>query len=110
MLIKIRLGFIKNSIIIRLGFIKTLYLFVYPFSFDEFLVAEGKSNWVKAKKEATPEKPLLTALHNDLVQHFRTFLMVGGMPASIEAPVRCRYYQAGEPHSGQRIAARGGGQ
>ena len=60
-------------------------LFVYPFSFDEFLIAEGKSSWVKAKKEASSDKPLLTALHNDLVQHYRTFLMVGGMPASVAA-------------------------
>lgn len=58
-------------------------IFVYPFSFDEFLIAEGKASWVKAKKEASSDKPLLTALHNDLVQHYRTFLMVGGMPASV---------------------------
>lgn len=68
-------------------------LFVYPFSFDEFLVAEGKSAWVKAKKEANTEKPLLTALHNDLVQHFRTFLMVGGMPASVAAWVSTHDYR-----------------
>ena len=60
-------------------------LFVYPFSFDEFLLAEKKSAWVKAKQEANSEKPLLQALHNDLVQYFRTFLMVGGMPASVAA-------------------------
>jgi len=60
-------------------------LFVYPFSFDEFLVAEGKSSWVKAKQEASSDKPLPVALHNDLVQHYRTFLMVGGMPASVAA-------------------------
>lgn len=58
-------------------------LFVYPFSFDEFLAAEGKTAWVKAKQEANKEKPLLTPLYNDLVQHFRMFLMVGGMPASV---------------------------
>lgn len=60
-------------------------LFVYPFSFDEFLIAEGKSMWVKAKKDASSDKPLLAALHHDLVQHYRTFLMVGGMPASVAA-------------------------
>lgn len=67
-------------------------LFVYPFSFDEFLVAEGKANWVKAKQEANTEKPLLTPLYNDLVQHFRTFLMVGGMPASVAAWVTTHDY------------------
>ena len=67
-------------------------LFVYPFSFDEFLVAEGKADWVKAKQEANTEKPLLTPLYNDLVQHFRTFLMVGGMPASVAAWVTTHDY------------------
>ena len=68
-------------------------LFVYPFSFDEFLMAEGKSTWVKAKQEASAEKPLLTALHQDLVQHYRTFLMVGGMPASVAAWVNSHDYR-----------------
>lgn len=67
-------------------------LFVYPFSFDEFLVAEGKADWMKAKQEASSEKPLLTLLYNDLVQHFRTFLMVGGMPASVAAWVTTHDY------------------
>ena len=67
-------------------------LFVYPFSFDEFLAAEGKAAWVKAKHEANAEKPLLAALQNDLVQHFRTFLMVGGMPASVAAWVSTHDY------------------
>ena len=67
-------------------------LFVYPFSFDEFLVAEGKADWVKAKREASAEKPLLAPLYNDLVQHFRTFLMVGGMPASVEAWISTHDY------------------
>ena len=67
-------------------------LFVYPFSFDEFLAAEGKAEWVKAKQESGTEKPLLTPLYNDIVQHFRTFLMVGGMPASVEAWVSTHDY------------------
>lgn len=67
-------------------------LFVYPFSFDEFLVAEGKADWVKAKQEANTEKPLLSPLYNDLVQHFRTFLMVGGMPASVATWVTTHDY------------------
>ena len=68
-------------------------LFVYPFSFDEFLVAEGKTAWVRAKQEANAEKPLLTPLYDDLVQHYRTFLMVGGMPASVAAWVTTHDYR-----------------
>ena len=68
-------------------------LFVYPFSFDEFLMAEGKAAWIKAKQEASYQKPLLTPLYNDLVQHYRTFLMVGGMPASVAAWVSTHDYR-----------------
>ncbi len=68
-------------------------LFIYPFSFDEFLMAEGKESWVKAKREASAEKPLFEALHNDLIQHYRTFLMVGGMPASVAAWVNSHDYR-----------------
>ena len=68
-------------------------LFVYPFSFDEFLVAEGKTAWVRAKQEANAEKPLFTPLYDDLVQHYRTFLMVGGMPASVAAWVTTHDYR-----------------
>ena len=68
-------------------------LFIYPFSFDEFLMAEEKEPWIKAKREASAEKPLFEALHNDLVQHYRTFLMVGGMPASVAAWVNSHDYR-----------------
>lgn len=68
-------------------------LFVYPFSFDEFLMAEGKSAWIKSKQEADGERPLFAALYNDLVQHYRTFLMVGGMPASVAAWVKTHDYR-----------------
>lgn len=60
-------------------------LFMYPFSFDEFLIAQGKKDWVEAKQMADAEKPLFEAIHNELVQQFRTFLIVGGMPASVVA-------------------------
>lgn len=73
------------------GWIRSL--FVYPFSFDEFLVAEGKSSWLEAKQQADNEKPLLMPLHNDIVQHYRTFLMVGGMPASVAAWVTTHDYR-----------------
>ena len=58
-------------------------LFMYPLSFDEFLQAHGKTNWLQKKREATCENPLFDELHNPLVEQFRSYLMVGGMPASV---------------------------
>ena len=63
-------------------------LFMYPFSFDEFLEAQGKVSWLEKKRDATCEKPLFDELHNQLVEQFRSYLMVGGMPASVVAWIK----------------------
>ncbi len=58
-------------------------LFMYPMSFKEFLIASGKATWIKAIENAGVDSPLFDALHNNLVELMRTFLLVGGMPASV---------------------------
>ena len=58
-------------------------LFMYPMSFDEFLVATGNAGWIEAKQNASPDNPLFEALHGKLVESFRNYLMVGGMPESV---------------------------
>ncbi len=72
------------------GRIRSLYM--YPLSFDEFLVATGRSMWIDAKRQASPSKPLIQALHEPLTQAFRTFLMTGGMPASVVAWIETKDY------------------
>lgn len=67
-------------------------MFMYPMSFDEFLTANGKQQWVDIKNAADYDHPLPSELHNALVQQFRTFLMVGGMPASVAAWVETHDY------------------
>ncbi len=60
-------------------------MFMYPMSFDEFLSASGYEQWMDAKNGAGQGHPLPPELHRVLVQQFRSFLMVGGMPASVAA-------------------------
>ena len=67
-------------------------MFMYPMSFDEFLSATGNKGWVEAKLAASPGNPLPTELHQAIVQQFRTFLIVGGMPASVAAWVDSHDY------------------
>lgn len=67
-------------------------MFVYPMSFDEFLMADGKGMWIDEKRKASPQNPLFEVLHRELVQAFRTFLLVGGMPASVAAWVETHDY------------------
>lgn len=71
-------------------------LFLYPFSFDEFLAACGYSMWIDEKRNAGTE-PLFDALHKNLVEAFRTFLIVGGMPECVAHWVEHRdYLRVGE--------------
>jgi predicted AAA+ superfamily ATPase len=55
-------------------------IFVYPFSFDEFLNSLGESQLVKLKKEANDRKPLPDPFHKKLIEYFKKFLIIGGMP------------------------------
>lgn len=58
-------------------------MFMYPLSFSEFLNAIGKGGWVDAINEADFDHPLPEELHKELVEQFRIFILVGGMPASV---------------------------
>lgn len=67
-------------------------MFMYPMSFDEFLMASGYEEWVTAKNKADYAHPLTPELHQALVSQFRSFLMVGGMPASVAAWIETHDY------------------
>lgn len=69
-------------------------MFMYPLSFDEFLIASGYEKWVNVKNQHTYDDPLPGELHHQLVQQFRSFLLVGGMPASVSAWVETHDYRA----------------
>ncbi len=63
------------------GRIRSLYM--YPFSFDEFLMAQGLEMLVEYKKNAKSGEPLTQKAHKDLVDQLRSFYLVGGMPAAV---------------------------
>lgn len=81
---------LKNMPSFGVGRIRSM--FMYPMSFDEFLMASGYEEWVTAKNKADYSHPLPMELHNALIQQFRSFLMVGGMPASVSAWVETHDY------------------
>ncbi len=72
------------------GRIRSLYM--YPFSFDEFLMAQGLKLTVDFKKRATSDEPLPEKAHRDLIEQLRTFYIVGGMPAAITEWIESRSY------------------
>lgn len=63
------------------GRIRSMY--VYPFSFDEFLMAQNLDLQVAAKNKATSDNPLPLPLHESLQSQLRTFYLTGGMPAAV---------------------------
>ena len=82
---------------VAVGRIRSLYL--YPFTFDEFLKAQGLDLLVEEKNRGSAGKPLLLPLHNQLADQLRTFFLVGGMPESVKTWVensdflQCRFIQ-----------------
>ena len=65
------------------GRIRSLYM--YPMSFDEFLLANDQVALLELKKNASAENPLNLAFHNKLVEYLKKFLIIGGMPAVVKS-------------------------
>lgn len=59
-------------------------LFVFPFSFNEFLLANNESILAQTLLSASSQKPLAEAIHVKLIKYYKTFLMVGGMPEAVK--------------------------
>ena len=58
-------------------------LFMYPFSFQEFMFACGeKLLWDEVCK-SSPEKPLFPVFHGKCLDFLKKYLMIGGMPSAV---------------------------
>jgi uncharacterized protein len=82
---------LKNLSSFGVGRIRSMFMF--PFSFDEFLLAQGYSGLVEAKKGASPAMPLSTPLHDKLVEQIRYFYLIGGMPAAVKLWIEKQNYK-----------------
>ena len=63
-------------------------IFMYPFSFNEFLTAMDREALAEAVKEAAPDNPLSEPIHHLLLHIFKTFLIIGGMPEAVSKYVQ----------------------
>ena len=72
------------------GRIRSVYM--YPFSFDEFLMAQGLDTTISFKQSANAVNPLPELAHKELVNQLRSFYLVGGMPAAVSEWVETRSY------------------
>ncbi len=64
------------------GRIRSVYM--YPMSFDEFLLANNEDALIELKKNASASSPLNQAFHEKLKDYLKRFLMIGGMPEAIK--------------------------
>ncbi len=62
-------------------------LFMYPFSFHEFLMAYQENFLLEALQKASPNQPLPDVVHDKLKRYFKRFLVIGGMPEVVSAYV-----------------------
>ena len=69
-------------------------MFMYPMTFDEFLIANGEQLLLEARNDASPSNPLPQPLYDKLVGLLRTFMLVGGMPEAVSKWVETHDYLA----------------
>ena len=55
-------------------------IFLYPFSFGEFLQAMGEKMLRESIQKAGPSKPLPDLVHQKALDLFKRFVIIGGMP------------------------------
>lgn len=61
------------------------YMYMEPLSFDEFLEALGQYELRKYLKEYNWNINIPSAIHTQLINTFKEYLVVGGMPAAVSA-------------------------
>lgn len=67
-------------------------MFVYPMSFDEFLMAQGEEALIQKKQAASSSSPMMNLFYDKLLTYFRSFLLVGGMPAAVSKFIQTQSY------------------
>lgn len=73
-------------------------IFMYPFSFEEFLWATNDEMLADMISKSTPQTPLPEPIHEQAARQLRKFLVLGGMPAVI-----ARFCKDGDLLECQRI-------
>ena len=62
-------------------------LFMYPFSFIEFLGALNEKPLASMIQQSNSESPIHTIFHEKLKIYFKKFLIIGGMPQAVQTYV-----------------------
>lgn len=68
------------------------FLYMFPLTFDEYLLAFGKDKILEALRNVTPEDPPSETLHRISTELFNEYSFVGGMPAVVSDFLEKRSY------------------
>lgn len=79
-----------------LGRIDSLYM--YPLSFDEFLLAHHEEELYRLKQNSNPEKPLKNVFHNKFLLYLKKFMLTGGLPEVVST-----YIETGDLLKSQKV-------
>lgn len=58
-------------------------MFMYPMTFDEFLMANREQALLDLRNQANEDNPLDEIIYTQLIDYLRTYMLVGGMPESV---------------------------
>ena len=72
------------------------YLHLGPMQFEEYLLAAGQDQLKRFLSEFQSDQEIPEAIHQQLMSHFKTFLVVGGMPEAIASYVDSGSFKASE--------------
>lgn len=67
-------------------------LFMYPMTFDEFLIANNEEGIIAMRQQADCKHPMDEAFHEKLIELFRIYLLVGGMPEAVLAWIQTKNF------------------
>lgn len=67
-------------------------MYMYPMTFDEFLLANGEQLLMELRNQADASNPLDESIHTQLIDHLRTYMLIGGMPESVAKWVETHDY------------------
>ena len=70
------------------------HLYMYPMDFEEFLWAMGNNNLMNIiKKCFEDKKPLGQLMHREVMDYFKQYLIIGGMPQAIEKYIQTKDFK-----------------
>ncbi|MDR1543309.1 MAG: AAA family ATPase [Prevotellaceae bacterium] len=68
------------------------HLFMYPFSFEEYMNAKGKNLLIETYRKSSPGNSIAQPLHKQLLKDLKDFLLLGGLPEVVATYIETDSY------------------